>query len=109
MYNQIVVNMGTAFQQCTNQQVKATMHRVLDIGIERFSSPFFLRPKFAAMIPSNFITPEDEAVEAPVMFGPWFIENLTSIEWRGFVMPDMSMRRRNSIGQIVFDIDLSER
>jgi len=79
------------------------MHRVLDIGVERFSSPFFLRPKYTATIPSNMIAPEEEATEPPVVYGPWYVASITehSIEWKGFVMPDTSCRRRNSEGNIV--------
>jgi len=78
-----VVNLGSTFMRVTNFEMKATMHRVLDIGVERFSSPFFLRPKYTATIPSNMIAPEEEATEPPIVFGPWLIENLkkTSVEW----------------------------
>lgn len=60
VYNQLVVNLGDIFSRITNFQMKATKHRVLDIGIERFSSPFFLEPKYTATIPSNLLKPADE-------------------------------------------------
>ena len=87
----------------TNFTMKATYHRVLDIGVERFSSPFFLRPKYSATIPSNLLAPEEDATEPPIVFGPWLVDNLikTSIEWKGLVVPDMSKRRRNKQGQII--------
>jgi isopenicillin N synthase-like dioxygenase len=39
--NELIVNFGDMLSMITNHQVKATKHRVLDIGIERFSNPFF--------------------------------------------------------------------
>ena len=50
------------------------MHRVLDIGIERFSSPFFLRPKYSAYISSTILPGENEAKEEPGMFGDQYLE-----------------------------------
>ena len=55
VHNQIVVNLGYTISRITNYKLKATKHRVLDIGVERFSSPFFFDPKYPAVIPSNLI------------------------------------------------------
>ena len=97
VYNELVVNLGDLFNRITNFQLKATKHRVLDIGVERFSSPFFLEAKFTASIPSNLLAPEEQEVEEPIVFGPWLLKKLqTYVEWQGFVMPDMSSRRRDS-------------
>ena len=103
IYNQLVVNIGSTLMRVTNFTMKATYHRVLDIGVERFSSPFFLRPKYSATIPSNLLAPEEDATEPPIVFGPWLVDNLikTSIEWKGLVVPNMSKRRRNKQGQII--------
>ena len=43
----------------TNYILKATLHRVIDIGYDRFSSPFFFEPHYAAKIPSSIIKNED--------------------------------------------------
>jgi isopenicillin N synthase-like dioxygenase len=48
----LVVNLGDMLSRITNFTLKATKHRVLDIGVERFSSPFFLEPNFSAGIPT---------------------------------------------------------
>jgi isopenicillin N synthase-like dioxygenase len=48
----LVVNLGDMLSRITNFSLKATKHRVLDIGVERFSSPFFLEPHFSAGIPT---------------------------------------------------------
>eukprot|EP00351_Strombidinopsis_sp_SopsisLIS2011_P005459 CAMPEP_0116888008 /NCGR_PEP_ID=MMETSP0463-20121206/22783_1 /TAXON_ID=181622 /ORGANISM="Strombidinopsis sp, Strain SopsisLIS2011" /LENGTH=163 /DNA_ID=CAMNT_0004551849 /DNA_START=359 /DNA_END=850 /DNA_ORIENTATION=+ len=69
----IVVNLGDTFSRITNFKLKATMHRVLDIGKERFSSPFFFDPKYNAVIPSNCLLPEEEQQEDPIIYGDWLI------------------------------------
>ena len=45
--NSLVVNLGDTLAKLTNNQLKSTRHRVLDIGVERFSNPFFLDPKYS--------------------------------------------------------------
>ena len=50
--NSIIVNLGEIFSRMTNYRVKATMHRILDIGISRYSSPFFFEPAYYAEIPT---------------------------------------------------------
>lgn len=52
MPNAIVVNLGDMISRITNYKLKATLHRVLDIGVDRYSSPFFFEPHYAASIPS---------------------------------------------------------
>ena len=51
--NAIVVNIGETLEVLSGNQIKATKHRVMDIGIERFSSPFFFDPKFSARVPTD--------------------------------------------------------
>jgi isopenicillin N synthase-like dioxygenase len=50
--NMLVVNLGDMFSRITNYTLKATLHRVLDIGVERFSSPFFFEPHYTTEIPT---------------------------------------------------------
>jgi len=49
--NVLVVNIGNMLSRITNNELKATWHRVLDIGVDRYSSPFFFEPKYTAEIP----------------------------------------------------------
>jgi isopenicillin N synthase-like dioxygenase len=58
--NCFVVNLGDILARSTNFKLKATKHRVLDIGIQRYSSPFLCSPKFGTVIPSNLLVPEEE-------------------------------------------------
>ena len=67
----------------TNYKLKATKHRVLDIGIERYSNPFFLDPKYSAKIPSNILDDENKEY---ITYGDWLIDKMTSTygEWKNF-------------------------
>lgn len=75
--NHLVVNLGDILSRASNFTLKATKHRVLDIGVERFSQPFFMEPRYDAVIPSNLLLPEEKQKEPPIIFGPWFINKLT--------------------------------
>ena len=44
------MNLGDILAKISNFTIKATRHRVYDIGVERYSSGFFLEPKFSAKI-----------------------------------------------------------
>ena len=61
--NHLVVNLGNVFSQITNYKLKATMHRVVDIGCERWSSPFFMEPRFDAKIPADILKEVDDTEE----------------------------------------------
>lgn len=55
----------------TNFKLKATRHRVLDIGDERYSSPFFFEPNYNARIPSSIVENGEEKDE--LIYGDWVI------------------------------------
>lgn len=86
MPNHMIVNLGDTLSRATNFKLKATKHRVLDIGVERYSQPFFLDPNYSAVIPSNLLLPEEEQTEPPVVFGEWLIKKMTThyAEWKNF-------------------------
>ena len=73
VHNELVVNLGVIFNRISDGKLKATLHRVLDIGIERFSSPFFLRPRYFAKIPESIFVSEEEQAATAVDFGPYFV------------------------------------
>ena len=68
----MVVNLGDTLSRITNYKLKATKHRVLDIGMERYSNPFFLDPKYSSIIPSNIL---DDNInnEDSIIYGDWLI------------------------------------
>ena len=53
--NAIIVNIGNMLERISNNKIKATMHRVRDIGVERYSCPFFFDPKYSARISPNHL------------------------------------------------------
>ena len=42
--------MGAIIEKISNNLIKATKHRVLDIGKDRYSMPYFMSPKHPARI-----------------------------------------------------------
>jgi isopenicillin N synthase-like dioxygenase len=76
--NVIVVNIGDMLSRITNYTLKATKHRVLDIGVDRYSSPFFFEPRYAAEIPTILNEGlEMESSEAEkLVYGDWLIEKM---------------------------------
>ena len=102
VYNQMVVNLGNILSRITNYELKATLHRVLDIGVERFSCPFLATPKYLASIPSNLLKPDDQQDKEPILCGEWIVKDrfTGATEWDGFKLPDRSNRYRNKAGQI---------
>lgn len=77
--NVIVVNLGDMFSRITGYTLKATKHRVLDIGVDRYSSPFFLEPRYAARIPNSLMTTNDTtdgSAPEELVYGDWLIEKI---------------------------------
>lgn len=82
--NHLIVNLGDTFSRITNFKLKATKHRVVDIGVERYSQPFFYDPKLTALIPNNII--DVEKATSSIVFGDWLVEKIASSygEWKNF-------------------------
>lgn len=59
----IVVNMGATLMRISNFKIKATLHRVIDIGTDRYSSPYFFEPKLSARITTNILESERKTCE----------------------------------------------
>mmetsp|Transcript_5750 Transcript_5750/g.7762 ORF Transcript_5750/g.7762 Transcript_5750/m.7762 type:complete len:100 (+) Transcript_5750:775-1074(+) len=79
------------FERITNFTLKATMHQVVDIGVERFSCPFFLDPCSSAIIPSNILNSAEAQVEPPIEYGKWLAKTMRKKygEWKN-AFPDLS-------------------
>lgn len=84
----IVVNLGDMISRITDYKLKATKHRVLDIGVERFSSPFFFEPHYGAKIPNNILVSEANDVsgsESEFIYGDWLIDKIREFgEYKDF-------------------------
>ena len=61
--NAIVMNIGETLSKISGYKIKATKHRVLDIGVERYSSPFFMEPKHSARIGEGILDSKRERCE----------------------------------------------
>lgn len=64
----LVVNIGELLSKITGGKLKATYHRVCDIGRDRYSVPFFFEPRFDGKfeIPSS----------GPITYGPWILQRM---------------------------------
>lgn len=99
-----IVNIGETLQKISNMKIKATRHRVIDIGVERFSAPFFLEPKLSARISPLLLNSarkncedidyENDPANAAEMsqlrnFADVLVEKTTTAygEWKGFEAP----------------------
>ena len=81
----VVVNLGSALASLTNGRVKATEHRVREIGRSRYSVPFFFEPQYHAQVPTHLPLEDiqrkslssisDVKVPGSYQYGPWMIEN----------------------------------
>ena len=65
------------------------MHRVLDIGKERYSSPFFMDPKFDAKIPDNLMASNATSKDDSVEYGVQMVIRMREkfVEWKHFKLP----------------------
>ncbi|KAK3107085.1 hypothetical protein FSP39_006827 [Pinctada imbricata] len=74
----LVLNVGDLFSKMVGGRFHATQHRVLDIGIDRYSVPFFLEPRFDANINVDMTIPfEDQRYERRVeKYGPWVLKRM---------------------------------
>ncbi|XP_013380208.1 probable iron/ascorbate oxidoreductase DDB_G0283291 [Lingula anatina] len=79
--NGLVMNIGDVLQQMTGGRLKATRHRVLDLGVERMSVAFFLEPNYHADISRALIEPKlkdgSHLTDATnTTYGPWLINRM---------------------------------
>lgn len=85
----VVVNLGKMLAESTGWRVKATPHRVLDLGKDRYTAPFFFEPGYHARFPKVLPTVVknedgttslmlDDDVEY-ITYGPWFRANLKKL------------------------------
>ena len=71
----LVMNIGDTFSRMLGGRFNATRHRVLDIGLDRYSVPFFLSPRFDGDIGVNFLSQHtgEGPAHIPEKFGPWVL------------------------------------
>ncbi|MGA7538863.1 MAG: 2OG-Fe(II) oxygenase family protein [Steroidobacteraceae bacterium] len=78
----LVVNFGQVLERWSAGRIRATEHRVLGSGLERFSIPFFYEARADASIAPLSLDPPD--LFAPFEYGDFLWQRLTSfVEFRG--------------------------
>jgi isopenicillin N synthase-like dioxygenase len=78
----LVMNFGQVLEQWSAGRIRATEHRVLGIGMERFSIPFFYEARADATIAPLPIDSPDSF--APFQYGDFLWRRITSfVEFRG--------------------------
>lgn len=65
----LVVNIGDLLSRMTNRRFKATMHRVRDVGGDRYSVPFFFEPHAYG----KFTFPDNGST---ITYGPWMVNHV---------------------------------
>ena len=90
--NAFVINIGDMLSRLSNYVLKATLHRVICIGDDRISSPFFFEPYYAAKIPSSLflgdeghVLTEEQKYWDNVMYGDYMIEKIIGycVQYKG--------------------------
>ena len=71
--NSLVLNIGDVLSKVTGGRLKATRHRVVDMGRDRQSVPFFLEPRFDVNINRDIVNPDETKKE--IHYGPWLLQN----------------------------------
>ena len=103
----MVVNIGSTLSVICDNKIKATKHRVIDTGGDRYSCPFFGYPKLSARIPDDLlksgrVSCEDfdydkkhkkkgkKTIDDIIPFGKLIIEKVKGGfgEWKGFKVPE---------------------
>ena len=84
----LVMNAGDALVKTTGR-FKATRHRVVDCGEERFSVPFFAEPGFFADMTGYGTPVSEEAIalsraDLPKQYGPWLLERIKKKKFSDF-------------------------
>jgi isopenicillin N synthase-like dioxygenase len=78
----LVVNFGEVLERWSAGRIRATEHRVVGAGLERFSIPFFYEARADAVIAPLPIDPPD--LFPPFRYGDFLWQRLTSfVEFRG--------------------------
>jgi isopenicillin N synthase-like dioxygenase len=74
----LIMNIGVTLSRMMGGRFKATRHRVMDIGIDRYSVPFFLSPSYNSDVGINFMSKYEKGgpEHVPERYGPWVLHRI---------------------------------
>ena len=77
----LIVNIGDLLSRLTGGRFKSTYHRVRDMGVERYSVPFFFEPRSDG----KFEFPDDSST---ICYGPWVLQRMKRHKYQYAHVPD---------------------
>ena len=91
----VVMNAGETLVKTAGKQFRATMHRVVDRGEERFSVPFFLEPAYFSDLGSYERESNGEGGKEgdTIPYGPWLSKRMIEKNYSDF--PTASFGNKN--------------
>ncbi|XP_028395094.1 uncharacterized protein LOC114519206 [Dendronephthya gigantea] len=78
----LVLNIGDVLSKVTGKRLRATRHRVVDMGSTRQSVPYFLEPRFDANINRTIVNTGATTEEEELGYGPFLIREMKA---KGYV------------------------
>ena len=93
----LVMNAGDALVKTTGQ-FKATKHRVVDYGKERYSVPFFVEPNYYADIGryERELKQSCTASREPTLYGPWLAQKLQDKKFSDYPNESVSLNSNHN-------------
>lgn len=74
--NSLVVNIGDVLSKITGRRLKATRHRVVDMGRQRQSVAFFLEPRFDVNINREIVKSETTEEKKELSYGSFLLQTM---------------------------------
>ena len=73
-----IMNIGDVFSRLMNGRFKSTRHRVIDIGADRYSVPFFFEPSYDGNISPTFMDKMTGKLKKGEVerYGPWMVNRI---------------------------------
>ena len=87
----LVMNAGDALVKTTGR-FKATKHRVVDYGKERYSVPFFVEPNYYADIGRYERELKQSESDEPTLYGPWLAQRMKVKNYSDYPKESMSLK-----------------
>ncbi|CAH1775511.1 unnamed protein product [Owenia fusiformis] len=76
----LLMNIGALMSELVGGRFRATIHRVVDLGKDRFSAPFFYSPSFDADISKTYDGKDIERPGQYKKYGPWMLKRTSQFK-----------------------------